>query len=163
IQIRRNGSRKIDGSKPAVTQQKAMIVAAAVNRAPYDVTSRIDPKATERLCCSRNIDGGKFLIAQQKTMERTAAVDVEADDVASRVDPIRDRKDGSRHVDLYELLLLASCLHRRRRQKAQRQQNCCQCYVYCLHIYFPLLFDPFLALKSFGRSLGVHWCTAPEL
>jgi hypothetical protein len=69
IQIRRNGSRKIDGSKPAIAQQKAMIVAAAVNSAPYDVTSRIDPKATERLCCSRNIDGGKFPIAQQKTME----------------------------------------------------------------------------------------------
>ena len=50
IQIRRNGSRIIDGSKPAIAQQKAMIVAAAVNSAPYDAAPRIDPKATERLC-----------------------------------------------------------------------------------------------------------------
>ena len=99
IQIRRNGSRKIDGSKPAVAQQKAMIVAAAVNSAPYDVTSRIDPKATERLCCSRNIDGGKSSIAHQKPMEGTAAVDVEPDNVASRVDPFYIRESGARFDD----------------------------------------------------------------
>ena len=96
IQIRRNGSRKIDGSKPAIAQQEAMIVAAAVNSAPYDVTSRIDPKATERLCCSRYINSGKCSIAEEKTMEVTAAVDVETDDVAFRVDPFYIRESCAR-------------------------------------------------------------------
>jgi len=49
IQIRRDGSRKIDRSKRAITQQKSMIIAATVDRAPDDVASRIDTKATDCL------------------------------------------------------------------------------------------------------------------
>jgi len=99
IKICRNGSRKINGSKPAIAQQKAVIVAAAVNSAPHNVASRIDPKATNRLCDSRDIDGGKSSIAQQKAMEVTATVDVEPYDVASRVDPFHIGKNGSRKND----------------------------------------------------------------
>jgi hypothetical protein len=116
IQIRRNGSRKIDGSKPAIAKQKAMIVAAAVNSAPYNVASRIDPKATERLGDSRDINCGKYSFAQKKTVEVTATVDVKPDDVASRVDSIRDGKNGSRHINLGKLRRLGqvtSCFHRR--------------------------------------------------
>jgi hypothetical protein len=45
-----------------------MIVAAAVDGAPYDIASRIDAKATERLCGSRYINSGKCSIAEEKTV-----------------------------------------------------------------------------------------------
>src|SRR5439155_7064602 len=70
-----------------------------VNRAPYDVGSRIDPKATKGLCGSRYIDSGKSSIAHQKPMEGTAAVDVEPDNVASRVDPFYIRESRARFND----------------------------------------------------------------
>ena len=62
IQIRRNGSRKIDGSKPAIAQHKAMIVAAAVDIVSYDVASRVDPTRI-RQNGSRYIDDSKFTLA----------------------------------------------------------------------------------------------------
>jgi len=76
-----------------------VIVAAAVDSAPYDIASRIDPKATKRLCGSRNIDGGKSSIAQQKAMEVTATVDVKPYDVASRVNPFYIRESCARFSD----------------------------------------------------------------
>ena len=76
-----------------------MIVAAAVDGAPYDIASRIDPKATERLCGSRYINSGECSIAEEKTMKVTAAVYIETDDVALRVDTLHIGESRARFSD----------------------------------------------------------------
>ena len=82
-----------------------MIVAAAVNCDPYDVASRIDPKATVRLCSSGHIDGGKISLAEEKTMVVTAAVDIEPYDVALRVNPFHIRESGARFNDGHKRII----------------------------------------------------------
>lgn len=82
-----------------------MIVAAAVDGAPYDVAARIHPKATHGLFGSGYINSSKASIAEEKTMGGAVAVYIETGDVASRVDPFYIGENGARFSDGYKVTL----------------------------------------------------------